>query len=238
MNEVDKAIQFLEQRGYIIPPEVLALKSHKTNDEEKELAHYIKSLASKADTGYAAIKNTMWAAIYDNVYGYLTSNSPVTNFKNTISTAISAAYIYASESAWIDGGGELPLDDDTLSWAKAEMDAQLLYVDSLFDTLKQLRKEDDMDPIHEAFARATGYANSLDSYYNYIKTAAYGNRMLTFVGSDGRESCKDCSRMKGQRKRASWWVAHDMVPPSRNFECKGYNCDHYLIDDAGNIFTI
>lgn len=237
MNPIDRAIKFLEKRGHEIPIDILALKSGKTSVEEKKLADFIKN-SLKADMGYASVRSTMWAAIYDQVYLYLTEGKQITTYKQKMVSAVSAAYIYASESAWIDGGGELPLDNDTLTWAKSELDAQLSYVDSLFETLKRLRKEGDFDAIHEAFGRADGYSSSLDSYYNYIKASAYGNRMLTFTGSDGRESCTDCKRLKGMRKRASWWVSHDFVPPSRQFECKGYHCDHFLIDDAGNIFTV
>lgn len=238
MNSVTKAIDYIQKRGYKIPVEILSLKSGKTSEEEKQIADYIKSMAMKIDRGYPATRSTMWAAIYDSIYLYLTSNSPITNFKNKMSTAVAAAYVYASESAWIDGGGTLPLDDDTLAWAKAEMNSQLSYIDSLFENLKKLRKEGDFDAIHEAYTRADGYASALDGYYNYIKASAYGGRMLTFAGSDGRESCYDCKKLKGQRKRASWWVSHDFVPPSRNFECRGYHCDHYLLDDAGNVFTV
>jgi hypothetical protein len=236
-NSIDSAINFLIRRNYPIPPEILALKSGKSSAEMKSIYEYIKS-SIKADNSYPAVRSKMWAGVYDQIYLYLTSKQNTTNFKNAAAAAISAGYIYASESAWIDGGGTLPLDDDTLAWAKGELNAQLSYIDSLFENLKKLRKEGDFDAIKEAYARADGYASSLDGYYNYIKASAYGGRMLTFVGSDGRESCHDCKKLKSQRKRASWWVSHDYVPPSRNFECKGYNCDHYLIDDAGNIFTI
>lgn len=235
-NVIDKSIDFLINRGYAIPVEVLAIKSKKTNEEKQLMAKKIKE--AKAFEGYPGIRAKFWDDIYENVYGYLNSNKQIPTFKLPLSVSLSSAYINASEQAWIDGGSSLPIDDDTLLWAKTELDAQLSYLDNLFETLKKLRKEDDVDPITEAFNRASSYSKALDSFYNYIKVAAAGGKMLTFTGSDGRESCSDCRRLKGQRKRASWWVSHDLVPPSRHFECGGYNCDHFLIDDKGNLFTI
>ncbi len=53
------------------------------------------------------------------------------------------------------------------------------------------------------------------------------------AGDDGAESCADCSKYKDKRHKASWWISHNAVPPNRDFECGGYNCEHYLIDDDG-----
>lgn len=235
-NIIDMSIDFLLKRGYKVPLEVLQMKSQKTNEEKLLIVQKIKE--AKALEGYPAIRAQLWDSVYEAVYGYLTSNKQINTFKLPLSTAISAAYIYASEQAWTDAGNKLPLDEDTLAWAKSEIDAQLIYVDGLFETLKKLRKEGDFDAMSEAFNRASGYGKGLDSFYNYIKAAGAGGKMLTFVGSDGRESCTDCRNLKGKRKRASWWVSHDFVPPSRHFECGGYNCEHFLIDDNGNLFTI
>lgn len=236
-SATDKAIEYLQDRNVEIPIDILIHRIHNLNVEQmKKVIQYHKE--QKQGTDYGSIRATLWADVYDNVYNYLTSSRNVTTYRQTLSVALSAAYINSSEQAWIDGGADLPLDDETLSWSKAELNAQLSYIDSLFETMKQLRKEGDFDALSEAFRRADGYTTALDGFYNYIKTAAFGGKMLTFVGSDGRESCHDCKRLKNQRKRASWWVSHELVPPSRMFECKGYNCDHYLIDDKGNVFTV
>jgi hypothetical protein len=235
-DTINKAIDFLLNRGYSIPVEIIAMKTTAKTPEQKEfISQFMHSFKG---VGYPAIRSTMWAKVYDNVYGYLDSTSNITKFRDAMVFAVSEAYMNTLETAWIDGGSQPPIDDDTVEWAKSELSSQLFYVDSLFSVLKQLRKEGDVDLINTAFQKADGYASALDAFYNYVKTSAYGGRMLTFVGSDGRESCSDCRRLKGQRKRASWWTSHEFVPPSRHFECRGYNCDHYLVDDAGNVFTI
>lgn len=244
-DAINIAIKYLKDRGVKIPADVLGIVplSILTSDDKKQIADSIKnktilSRAYKQATSYEPIRQEMWAAVYDAVDGFLSSNGQVRTYKDVLVTAISKAYIETADIAFVDGGGSLPLDEDTASFARSLLDAQLGYVDSLFETLKQLRKEEDVDAIHEAFSRANGYANSLDAFYNSIKTMGAGNKMLTFTGDDGKESCSDCQKYKGQRHRASWWVSHDAVPPNRNFECGGYNCEHLLVDDNGQEFTI
>lgn len=197
-----------------------------------------KGITVKAVGDYSSIRDRLYDAIYNAVSGFLSSNAQIGTYSRPMMTALSQAYIDTADVGYTDGGGSLPLDEDTAAWARAELQAQFGFVDSLFQTLKALRKEGDFDTTAEATTRAGGYSQSLDMLYSGAKLRAAGNMMLTFAGEDGLESCKDCSRYKGQRHRASWWVAHGAIPPSRDFECKGYNCLHMLVDDNGNEFTI
>ena len=244
---INAAIEYLKSRGMKVPVDILGLLSNDgypfTSDDRSNIAHGIRtgvtqSKSMKQIGEYSSIRNELWIVIYDNVYNYLTSTQYVVSFNNVVGVAIGKAYIEAAELGYVDGGGSLPLDEDTLAWAQAETSAQLAYIDSLFSTLKQLRREGDFDAVHEAFKHADGYTNSLDALYNGAKVAGAGNKMLTFEGSDGRESCRDCQNYKGKRHRASWWQSHNAVPPSRDFECGGYHCDHRLFDDDGDEFTI
>jgi hypothetical protein len=220
---IEVALKYLHDRGSKIPTDILVSLNVKEMKQAGE---------------YQSIRQEMWAAVYDAIYDFLNGNAQVGTYSRLMSTAVSKAYIEAADTGYEDGGGTLPLDEDTAAWARAELEAQFGFIDSLFETLKQLRKEDDVDVIHEAFRHADGYANSLDALYNGAKLAGAGNKMLTFTGDDGKESCTDCSKYKGQRHRATWWVAHNAIPPSRSFECRGYNCAHYLEDDDGEEFTI
>jgi hypothetical protein len=219
---LSSAVDYLHRRGVSVPGEVAALA---------------KGQATK-QAGYAAARADLWAAVYDGVTGFLNSSAQAGTYSRPVVAAVAQAYLETADIAYMDGGGSLPLDADTAAWVKAEMDAQFAYVDSMFQTLKQMRKEGDFDAIHEGFRRADGYANSLDILFNNVKTMAAGNKMLTFGGSDGKESCSDCRRYKGKRHRASWWVSHDAVPPNRGFECRGYRCEHRLYDDQGNEWSV
>ncbi len=194
--------------------------------------------ALKASGDYTPIRAEMSGEIHDAVYDYLTGSGNVTAYRSAMALAVSQAYIAAADAGYQEGGGTLPLDDDTAAWARGQLDAQLAYVDGLFETLRELRKEGDVNPAAEALGRANGYASSLDQLYSEATTRGAKNKMLTFVGDDGKESCKDCKRMKGQRHRASWWIEHDMVPGSSAYECGGWNCAHFLETDDGERFTI
>jgi hypothetical protein len=194
--------------------------------------------ALKASGDYTSIRAEMSGEIHDAVYDYLTGSGNVTAYRSAMALAVSAAYIAAADAGYQEGGGELPLDSDTAAWARGQLDAQLGFIDQLFESLRDLRKEGDVNATAEALARANGYASSLDQLYSEAATRGAKNKMLTFVGSDGKESCKDCKRMKGQRHRASWWIEHDMVPGSSAYECGGWQCEHYLETDDGERFTI
>lgn len=202
------------------------------------LAMLAQPKATKALGDYSSIRDRLWDAIYNSVYGFLTSNQQTGTPNRSMATALSQAYVEAADVAYVEGGGSLPLDDETAVTVRSMLDLQFGYVDSLFDTLRNMRKEGDFDAAAEATSRADGYTRSLDMMYNMVKVAGAGNLMLEFVGSDGKESCKDCRRYKNKRHRAKWWIANNAVPPNHNFQCGGYNCEHYLISDDGKEFTL
>lgn len=192
---------------------------------------------------YSELRGGYWADTYDIVEDYLTGASAVTEFKSRLKRTMIETFTKVGDMAWEDGGATLPVDEDTNAWLTTRMNAELGYIDNTFETLRLLRKEETEETIqdtaiHQAFARADGYANTLDGIYSTIKAMAAGAKMLTFAGEDGDESCTDCRRYKNKRHKASWWVAHDAIPPNRNFECHGYRCRHVLVTDTGELFTI
>jgi hypothetical protein len=194
------------------------------------------TIKALGQASYDGIRATYWLEIYQAVFDYITGSGSVVSFRNRAKTAASDAFVEAGEAGYTEGGGELPMDEDTLAWLAERQAAEFANIDGLFDGLRDKRSESDAES--EALARAEGYASTLDQIWSEAKTRGAQNKMLTFTGSDGKESCKDCQRMKGQRHRASWWISHDMVPGSSNYECGGWNCEHYLEDDEGNQFTI
>lgn len=226
---VKDTLSWLQSHDYVIPISLRAKCIRLKLLSSKEM--------KQADS-YSAIRDKLWIEIYDSVYDYLNGDLTIASARNKMTLAISEAYISSADIAYQDGGGTLPLDDDTAQFANGELQAQLGYVDSLFTSLKQLKKENDFDANSEASDRADGYSNAMDALYNSVKVMAAGNKMLEFAGSDGKESCVDCKRYKGQRHRASWWIGHNAVPPNRSFACGGYHCEHLLIDDDGKEFTI
>jgi hypothetical protein len=200
------------------------------NDETKA--------AIKAADGYPGVRSDYYHAVYDEVYGYLTGNRPVTTFVQRLVTAAASAFINAAEIGYQDGGATLPLDDETAAWLRAATDSEFQHIDTLFERLSQ--EWEGIDPATEATARAEGYIQHLDTILSEAKVRAAGNKMLTFDGDDGKESCPECKKLKGKRHRASWWISNGLIPGpgNENFTCNGYNCEHRLFDDEGNEYSI
>lgn len=223
---VELALKYLLDRKYAI-----------SSEDAKVIGTSIKQISGE----YNPVRQELWASVYDAVWGFMNSKSQTGTYASPVATAIAKAYISTSDIAYLDGGGSLPLDEDTLALAKSYMNAQLGYVDSLFETLKQLRKEGDFDAISIAFQKANQWSDSLDGFYNIIKLKGAGNKMLTFTKMrNTKESCDDCKKLRGQRHRASWWISHEYVPPKgANLACSaGGHCGDALVDDSGNEFTI
>ena len=167
---------------------------------------------------------------------------PVTTFKNMMSRAMANAFEDTASMAWVDGGSEGDLEPEAQSWLSAKLDGELSFIQQLFQNLRMLKADPEFtnqDADNEAASRADGYARTLDQVYNQIKIFAEPYRMLTMGGQDGVKTCPTCARLKDQRHRASWWISRDYVPgPANSFECGGWQCNHFLFDDKGQIFTI
>jgi hypothetical protein len=179
--------------------------------------------------GYDGIRTVLHGAVFGSVFGYLSGSGYVAIPKQRMALAVSEAYIEAAEIAWVDAGAELPLDDDTATWARTMIEAQFTFIDELFEKLKELRKSGDFDAGEVAIARADGYANSLDGFFSEAKMRASENITLEFGGSDGKESCKDCQRLKGKRHKIKYILEHNLIPRPGNtsFECGGWQCEHF-----------
>ena len=181
----------------------------------------------RAAGGFDGIRNTYWAIIYDAVYDYLTGDKPVRTFKNAMKRGMVEAFGATVDKGYEDSGGELPLDVDTLAWLNDQVANDSGYIDDLFSRLKQ--EWDGLDPINEAFARADGYAKTLDAIYAEAKMRGAKEATAEFVGDDGAESCEDCQKMKGKKHKLSYIIANNLIPRpgNDNYKCKGYECEHF-----------
>lgn len=193
---------------------------------------------------YAPIRAAYSWDIQSILYEYLSTDGvKLTRFRNQMKRAITESFYDAFAQGWLDGdGGQFPdeADQDALDWLGAAQTAEYGYVDQLFYRLRDLKKEGAEAWANEPAERAEGYAKTLDGVYKEAKMRAAKNKMLTFGGNDGAESCKTCRALKGKRHKASWWVKRGLVPGqpgNRAFECGGWNCEHYLYDDTGNLFV-
>jgi len=84
--------------------------------------------------------------------------------------------------------------------------------------------------------RVGAWAASLRNLGDLGRLAAMGNVWLTFGGEDGEESCAECQRYQGMRRRKSWWEARGLFERNGNpnYTCGRWdNCHHGWKDDAG-----
>jgi hypothetical protein len=202
---------------------------------DAQMADAIKS----AIGNYPKVRQTYYEEIFVAVYDYLDSDAGIAKFKNAMKRAMVDAFKPASEIGWTDGGADLPIDEDTDLWVTSMQESEVAFIDGLFQNLKQLRKEEGVNKVDTATARASGYCVTLDVIYNRCKIAAGGSIMLTLEGTDGAVSCATCQKMKGKRHKASWWIANNLIPGvGSDYECGGWNCYHVLVDDKGKLWTI
>jgi hypothetical protein len=193
---------------------------------------------------YAATREAYRLTVWGNVQDYLYSDgAKVTRFKNAIKKEMLNAFTEAYDIGYLDGGGD-PQDKEQADdqWLTAKMNAEIGYIDQLFAQMKELKGEAKDDPKvlqGEADKRADGYARTLDGVYSEGKIRGSKNIMLTFAGDDGAESCDTCQRLKGARHKASWWTRRGLTifRGNTNYDCGCYNCQHFLHDDKGNIYT-
>jgi len=246
---IELAVKYLHDRGIELPVEILPPLVREyplTKSEMKRFADGVRvkdipSREMKQALSYQPIRSNFWASVYDAVYNFLDSRQQSRTASRDLRLELGKAYTETMDIAYQDGGGSLPVDADTLALGNAFISQQYAYVDSLFETLKIMRKDGDFDAISEAFKKANSWSDTLDGFYNLIRLSAMGNRMLTFVRvKDTKESCDDCKRLRGKRHRASWWISHDFVPPKgAGLACSaGGHCGDMLVDDTGKEVTI
>jgi hypothetical protein len=190
---------------------------------------------------YAPIRFSYRAEIAGIVNEYInTEGARITRFRNQFKRAIVEAFYPAFEQGLKDGGyaGKYAQGED-LEWINARVEGEWGFVDDLFQQLRDLKREEGV-PLDEPERRAENYARTLDGIYSMGKVRGAQNRMLTFRGLDGQENCPTCARLKGQRHRAAWWKNKGLVlyRGNANYECGCWQCQHFLVDDRGEIFTI
>ncbi len=212
----------------------------KTNRIDMPVSLYIKARnigAIKADGDWSSIIGTYHDAITEALIEYFESDSTVTALQNVFKRAVLTAFNDVFDLGWTDGGSELPLDEDAVTWIENRINTEFGFVIELFQQAKQLRGEKDFDYFSWASEKADGYSQTLNIIYNNAVVMSGKNIMLTFDGDDGAESCTDCQKYKDKRHKASWWISHNAVPPNRDFICHGYNCQHILVDDNGEVWA-
>jgi hypothetical protein len=190
--------------------------------------------------GYDGIRTVMHAAIESAIYTFLSGTGYAATYRDRMAAAVSQAYVETADAAYIDGGGDLPMDEDTAAWAREKLAAQLGFIDDLFEQLKEIRKEGDFDADLTAAAKADSYASALDGFYNEGSLRGSKNQVVEWILGSTEKHCKDCAKLDGQRHKISWFLDRDYIPRKNGaaMECGGWNCDCRIVDRSGNEITI
>lgn len=201
--------------------------------------------ALKAVGDLAGIQARYHDAVTEALTTYFEGGT-VTGPRNAFRIAMTEAFYDAFYLGWQDGGQQPPIDAEALDWLNARITQEGGFIDGLFAQVKELRNETDFDFFAYVTERADGYTRTVTSVYNQALLYARKNQMLTFDGEDGDENhiCQSingtCVQLKGKRHRASWWIAHDLIPypGNPNYDCGAWRCRHYLRDDSGARVTL
>ena len=216
---LDNALEYLSKRNIDIPHDILVAAASRL----------------KTAAGYDMIQRVYRDTMTNALIGYFEGGSIVAA-RNAFKKAMVEAFGAAFDAAWMEAGGILPPSAEALAWFNARVNAELGYIDLLFQQAKELRGMEDFDYFTWITQRADGYLQTLRGIYNNGKARAMkGSLMVTFLGDDGKESCDTCQWLKGQRHRLSWFIGYDYIPPfGGGLDCaKGGRCKHYLEADDG-----
>jgi hypothetical protein len=174
---------------------------------------------------------------------YLTdpAGGSITRFRNEFRRAVNDAFTTTFYTGWADAKGGDTVPEASVDWLVSKIESEIGYADGLWMDLKEMRKVMEPDEVAAWIdARSWGYTNTLDGIYDEAKIRGALEMPLTFGGEDGDETCATCQDLKGQTHPASWWVESELIPGqsgNENFECKGYRCQHVLLDAEGNVYS-
>lgn len=200
-----------------------------------------ETIGAKDSRAYPQQRRAYNVNIFGAMNGYLTGGESMVAARNEFSREMNERFYGVFVLGYTQAGGkekDLTGDSPDLDWINARVEEEVGYIKSLFVTLKEAKQSDlTRDELLQlAHDHADAYTNSLDMVYSEGKMRGAKHLMLTMVGEDGAESCTDCVKRKGKRYSVKKWLAIG-YPPSRDFECHGYNCQHYLITDDGKRWT-
>jgi hypothetical protein len=203
------------------------------------LSREARKLAAKQFQNYRQLRSDYWSRIYDTIYAYLDGSKPITQYRNSMQTLVSDYYHEAADMGYEMSGGTLPINDATQRRLDDRITKELEFVAALFLLLR--KKEDISDFDVEAYDRATGYTNSIDSIYLLGKLGGLKDEPLIWHLGNTTEHCKTCFSLDGTTHLASWYLENGYIPREPNsptLDCKGFFCDCYWTDMRGKEITV
>jgi hypothetical protein len=225
-------LRFCETKSWEIPSD---LQSRITELHRKQLHNDLLSVKSFA-SDIAKYKDDYKKAIIAAILLYPVDPSAAElAFDFAMATAMANIFL----SAWVDGGGSLPVNHDSSVWLSKREEQERKYVAGLFVSLALLMKRPDFDIQTWAETRADGYvATSAGIYITGLLRAkiasGHGNELFRFnlVGPDSKESCGTCIALLGKEKTAQEIIDGNLLttPGNEAFDCLCFRCPHAWIN--------
>lgn len=172
--------------------------------------------------------------LHEAVNGYLAGEYGKARAQGLFVGAIEDVLPQLAELGYENGGGDWAEadEDDT---TEDETGEQVAYALNYWGALPDI-KSDDGTPD----ARTDYYVQTMRGVYNDYKLRGAKNKMLTWNYGD-TDHCATCADLNGQRHSARWFTKRGYIPQesgSETLDCKGFNCQCYLTDDEGEVFSI
>lgn len=184
-----------------------------------------------AQKDYPATRASFTANLIDLMRGGLQDEVSRRRFGIVMRAQLRRAGQSAYEDGLREGGVDEPIDEDGLAevqgWLADQSDYVTKFANELF--------KQGLSPA-EVETRSTAWANkSLDYMLNAGRLSADKNGLYEFAGADGKESCKTCQRLRGQRHRLKDWNKKKLIPrrDTASFDCGGWECKHQLVRVTG-----
>jgi 2'-5' RNA ligase len=139
--------------------------------------------------------------------------------RNAIEVGIRKAYLDGLEDGGVTGA---ELSDDDMDWLNRWMDKQRQFVINLTNAIY---KDDRVTP-GEVDGKAIMWWNgSVAPAYAQALVSAASNASFERVLGNTEEHCRDCKRIAGQVRRASFWKRIGIWGASGKTECGGWQCE-------------
>jgi hypothetical protein len=172
---------------------------------------------------------------------YLSGSATKASTQTKLKAAILAFLLMAYRDGYKQSHGSADMSEEDSLWISVRMAAEVGFAASLLTSITLPEPGTSQAEIEALAATyAAGYLATLLAVYNEGLLRGDRHVMLTMTGQDGKESCKTCQRLKGTRHPARWWIDNRLIPGqpgNKSYECGGWICRHYLIDDNGQVYT-
>jgi hypothetical protein len=194
----------------------------------------VLGLKFSAGQSLSQIEDEYATTLYEIMDDYANHDRPVTSYRNRYNRAANDAMNGSVYVGWADGGASGPIPGALQDWVNTRIDQEVGYIADMFQGLKELRAEGDMDALANFIQdRAQGYTASLEGVYLQGKAYAMGERPGVWHLGATEVHCDTCAGLDGKTHPISWYIDNKLVPRqagNTNFECGGWRCDCGVYD--------